>query len=170
MKKFNLKSVTYILILFIVTIIFLTGYSMAKNITTVMLNVGAQIAKPILEVRTESDPINIIDSNTQGEYKFYVRNYDQNGKISDVKMNYIIEIKDTINKELKDTIQYELYKNGKKVELNEQTTNEMQLNNNSLQEDTYILKINYNKDANYVMQDILSNIQIKVHSQQLKTV
>ena len=63
-----------------------------------------------------------------------------------------------------------MYKNGTKVELNEQTTNEMQLNNNSLQEDTYILKINYNKDANYVMQDILSNIQIKVHSQQLKTV
>ena len=51
-----------------------------------------------------------------------VRNYNNEGKITDVKMKYVINIEDTIDEKLKDTIKYELYKNGNKIVLNKNST------------------------------------------------
>lgn len=166
-KKKNLKNVAYITILFIVVLLFLTGYSMAKSITEVMLNYKAEVAEPIIEVRT-NPTIDITDSATEGKYTFYVRNYDENGKKSEVNIQYTIEIQDTIEGNLKNTMNYELYKNGKKIELQDQKTNSMELSHQNLQEDTYVLKIKYNKNASSYKKDILDKIQVKVHSQQSK--
>ena len=129
------------------------------------LNGKAEIANPIVEVYS-NPKINITDENQQGIYTFFVRNYNEDGKITDVKMRYVIIIQDTIDSKLKDTIKYELYKNGNKIDLKDESTAKMDLVNNKQQEDKYELKIFYDKDASNFMQDIMEKIQIKVHSEQ----
>ena len=168
-KNNNLRNITYITILFIVILLLLTGYSLGKSLSTVMLNYKAEIAEPILEVRS-NPAIDITDTSTEGSYTFYVRNYNEKGKISETDIQYTIEIQDTINEKLKSTMNYELYKNGEKVELENQKTNIMELSHKNLQEDTYILQIKYNKNASRYQKDMLDKIQIKVHSQQTKNV
>ena len=161
----NLKNLTYIIVLTIIFMLFLTGYSLGKNSGQLFLNGNTEIANPIIEV--ESNPkINITDENQQGIYKFLVRNYNNEGKITDVKMKYVINIEDTIDEKLKDTIKYELYKNGNKIELQKNETTKMELTNKEQQEDKYQLKIVYNKNASNIMQDIMEKIQIQVHSEQ----
>ena len=81
-------------------------------------------------------------------------------------MRYVIIIQDTIDSKLKDTIKYELYKNGNKIDLKDESTDKMDLVNNKQQEDKYELKIFYDKGASNFMQDIMEKIQIKVHSEQ----
>ena len=163
----NLKNLTYIIVLTIIFMLFLTGYSLGKNSGQLFLNGNTEIANPIIEV--ESNPkINITDENQQGIYKFLVRNYNNEGKITDVKMKYVINIEDTIDEKLKDTIKYELYKNGNKIVLNKNSTEKMEMHNNKQQEDIYELKIFYDKVASSFMKDIVEKIQIKIHSEQLK--
>ena len=142
---------------------------MAKNISTIILKYNAKIAEPIIEVTSNSEPINITNNSLEGEYVFYIRNYNENKKISDVSLDYTIELLDTIKEESKKYIKYELYKNGDLVELQNQKTNIMRLGNKNLQEDKYVLKIKYDKNASETMEDIWDNINIKVHSQQIKT-
>lgn len=163
----NLKNLTYIIVLTIIFMLFLTGYSLGKNSGQLFLNGNTEIANPIIEV--ESNPkINITDENQQGIYKFLVRNYNNEGKMTDVKMKYVINIEDTIDEKLKDTIKYELYKNGNKIVLNKNSTEKMEMPNNKQQEDIYELKIFYDKVASSFMKDIVEKIQIKIHSEQLK--
>ena len=163
----NLKNLTYIIVLTIIFMLFLTGYSLGKNSGQLFLNGNTEIANPIIEV--ESNPkINITDENQQGIHKFLVRNYNNEGKITDVKMKYVINIEDTIDEKLKDTIKYELYKNGNKIVLNKNSTEKMEMPNNKQQEDIYELKIFYDKVASSFMKDIVEKIQIKIHSEQLK--
>ena len=169
LKNNNLKKLTYIIILFIVIILLFTGYSMGKSINEILINYQADIAQPILEVRSNPS-IDITDTETEGSYTFYVRNYDGNGKKSDVDIQYLVEIQDTIDERLKNTMNYELYKNGQKIEIKEQKTNLMEIHNQNLQEDTYVLKIKYNKDASRYKKDMLDKIQIKIHSQQVKNI
>ena len=166
-EKKNLKNVTYVTILFIVILLLLTGYSMAKCISTVVLNYQVEIAEPIIEVKT-NPAIDITDTLAEGSYTFYVRNYDKDGKISEVDIQYTIEIKDTIDENLKSTINYELYKNGQKIELKGQKTNVMKLSHQNLQEDIYVLQIRYDKDASTYNKDILDKIQVNIHSEQPK--
>ena len=163
----NLKNLTYIIVLTIIFMLFLTGYSLGKNSGQLFLNGNTEIANPIIEV--ESNPkINITDENQQGINKFLERNYNNEGKITDVKMKYVINIEDTIDEKLKDTIKYELYKNGNKIVLNKNSTEKMEMPNNKQQEDIYELKIFYDKVASSFMKDIVEKIQIKIHSEQLK--
>lgn len=119
------------------------------------------------EQEVESNPkINITDEQQEGTYNFYVRNYKNTGKITDVKIIYTIKIQDTIEEKIKNTIKYELYKNGNKIELQKNETTKMELTNKEQQEDKYQLKIVYNKNASNIMQDIMEKIQIQVHSEQ----
>ncbi len=125
----------------------------------------ARIAKPILEV-ISSPNIEITDISNEGEYNFSIRNYDEKNNITEVDLKYIITIKDTIDKNLKDTVKFELYKNGKRVELNNQSSKIMEMKNSKKQEDKYKLKVKYDKNESTVMGDILDNVQIQVHSEQ----
>ena len=164
-RKNNIKNTTYILVLTTIFILFFTGYSLGKSITQVTIKGNTQIANPIIEV--ESNPkINITDEQQEGTYNFYVRNYKNTGKITDVKIIYTIKIQDTIEEKLKNTIKYELYKNGNKIELQKNETTNMELTNKEQQEDKYQLKIVYNKNSSNIMQDIMEKIQIQVHSEQ----
>ncbi len=161
----SFKSITYILIMAIIFLLFLTGYSMGKSISQTIINTKGGVATPIFEV-ISNPKVSITDNNKEGTYIFYVRNYDSKGKISEVKTKYVVEIQDTIDKNLKNTIKLELYKNGQKVDLQNQITEKMDLVNKVKQEDKYELKISYNREFSSFMQDIMEKIQVQVHSEQ----
>lgn len=161
----NLKTVAFIVVVAIIIILFLTGYSLGKSITESFIKANTSVAEPILVV--DSDPsIDITATKKEGTYRFYVKNYepDQTGKITETNLRYWVEIKSTVTDP---TISYELYKNGEQILLNENKTTEVQeMNRQKKQQDTYELKIKYEKEKSTQMQDILEKIQIKVHSEQ----
>ena len=60
-----------------------------------------------------------------------------------------------------------MYKEEEKIDLNENKTNEFILKQGEKNDQEYKLKIEYNSDKNNIG-DIVKEIQIKVHSEQLK--
>ncbi len=148
--------------------LFLTGYSIGKSIMQINIKSQAQIAKPILEVVSNSN-LEITDTIEEGECSFTVRNYNVKGEITETDLQYIVTVKDTISEKLKKTVIYELYKNGQKIELQNQATKMMRLTNKIKQEDKYSLKVKYDKQASTEMTDILGKIQVQVHSEQSNT-
>ena len=167
-KRGNLKFITYILILSIVIMLFLTGYSIGKSIMQINIKSQAQIARPILEVISNSN-LEITDAIEEGECSFIVRNYNARGEVTETDLEYIVTVKDTISEKLKKTVIYELYKNGQKIELQNQMTKIMKLTDMRKQEDEYKLKVKYDRQASTEMTNILGKIQVQVHSEQSNT-
>lgn len=159
------KKVTISTIIFMILILFLAGCSLGKSITNVVLQSKAEVAKPVLEVK--SDPkIDITAINNMGEYKFNVVNYKDN-EISQVDLRYYIEIKADID----DSVKFELYKDSEEIKLENKCTQYMLLEKEKMKEDKYVLKIIYTKAENIntnSMKDIMEKVQIKVHSEQQK--
>lgn len=150
------------IMLIIIFITFFSGVSMGKAIYNTNINSRTQIAKPILEVEKGSEIV-ITEDNKKGEYKFTVKNYN-NEEVSQVDLKYYIEI---LENNIPDSIKYKLYKDDEEIEIKENKTNEIKLNKDIKEEQTYTLKVEYNSNNNDIG-DILQDIQIKVHSEQLK--
>ena len=156
------RKVTIATVIFMVLILFLAGYSIGKSITEVIIESKAEVAEPILEVK--SDPkIDVTAIDNIGEYNFIVSNYKENN-ISEVNLRYFLEIKADVD----DSIKFQLYKNNEEIKLEENCSEYMLLEKQKKQEDKYLLKIVYEKQNKPNLQDILEKVQIKVHSQQEK--
>ena len=82
-EKLNSKKRTIVLIfvISITLILFLTGFSMGKEIAQVDGDVHAQVAKPILVVENGKD-INITSQNKKGDFYFKVKNYNELNELS----------------------------------------------------------------------------------------
>ena len=78
-------------------------------------------------------------------------------------MKYYIEILNYLNNE---AIEIKLYRNEEEVEIKENKTEEIILTKDEIKEDNYKLEVKYNKDKNVNMEDIVEQLQIKVHSEQ----
>ncbi len=165
--KNHFKQLTYIVTISMVIVLFFTGYSIGKTINQTTIKGEAAFAQPVLEVLSDSD-IKITDAQSEGECSFVVRNYNKDNKKTEVGLQYTVQIIDTLSPNLKNTIQYELYKNGNIVELKNGLTSKMEMTNQKNQEDTYTLKIKYDKNQSLEMGDILDKVQIQVHSEQCK--
>lgn len=161
-KKLNHKIIL-ILTIILIGIVFFSGISFGKMMYNGILKNRVEIAKPILEVEKNSEVI-ITEENRKGEYEFKVKNYNTSEEISEVDLKYYIEI---LEENLDKAIQFELYKENEKMELQDNKTNEIYLTKNEKQEHLYKLKVEYNADKNTVG-DILKDIQIKVHSEQVR--
>lgn len=156
------RKITIATVIFMILILFLAGYSIGKSITEVIIESKAELAEPILEVK--SDPkIDVTATDNIGEYNFTVSNYKE-GRISEVNLRYFLEIKADVD----DSIKFQLYKNNEEIKLEENCTEYMLLEKQKKQEDKYLLKIVYEKQDKQNLQDILEKVQIKVHSQQEK--
>ena len=168
MKKLNFKNIkekrreiTLIAVTLMVMTLFFTGYSLGKGFGETKIEANGKIAEPILIVEN-NPPVTITTTNNSGWYDFKVKNYDETGKITDVSLNYTIEILSTIG----ESVSFKMYKNDQEIALENQKTEEFILTNQEEQEDLYRLEIQYDTSMN--SQDILENIQIKVHSEQCK--
>lgn len=157
------QEILIICSILIIGITFFSGVSVGKAVYNTKIKNNTQIAKPVLEVEKGSEII-ITEDNKKGEYTFTVKNYNQAEEISQVDLTYYIEI---LENELDDSIQYELYKDNEQLQLKENRTEEMTFHKDLKEEQQYILKVTYD-DSKNTIEDIMQDIQIKVHSEQLK--
>ena len=157
------QEILIICMILIIGITFFSGVSVGKAIYNSHIKNDTQIAKPVLEVEKGSEMI-ITEDNLKGEYTFIVKNYNQVEEISQVDLTYYIEI---LEKDLNESIQYQLYKDNELIELKENKTETMTFHKDIKEEQHYTLKVTYD-DSKNTIEDIMQEIQIKVHSEQLK--
>ncbi len=168
-KKIKIKKKEFIIIATIITIVilFFSGFSMGKAYSRTDINGDTEIANPIIKVEY-GNPINITNKNQEGIYEFKVKNYEETinleKNITQVGLNYYIEILNPIDKSIK----IELYKNEEKIEFNGNKTETFYMPKNVEKIDNYKMIITYNKKDNINMIDIIQELQIKVHSEQEK--
>ena len=154
------KQIIIISTLIIILLLFFSGFSIGKAYSNTQINGISEVAMPILEVEN-GKTLKIDNQNKEGTYDFKIKNYDENGKINQVDMDYYIEILPINNK----AISFELYKENKKVEITDNKTNKFTLEKGAKKEDNYKIKIIYDEDKN-TTENILEEVQIKVHSEQ----
>ncbi len=160
------KVISIIIIIVIILIFFFSGYSMGKGFSRKDINGSTEIATPILKVEN-GDSLEINNSNENGVYEFKVKNYNEQGEKTEVDLEYYIEILEDINNE---AINIKLFKNDQEIEIKENKTENFLLTKDDIQEDNYKLEITYDKTKNINMEDIIKQLQIKVHSEQKQEV
>ena len=157
----NGKTITLIIVTIIVILLFFTGYSIVKGMTNVKVNTTTQIAKPIMIV--ENNPtIDITTIKNTGYYDFKVKNYNEENQVNQIELKYWIEI---ISK-YDETISFKMYKNNQEIPLLNNKTQEIQLTKNQKEEQNYRLEIIYDKTKSTSTEEIIQDVQIKVHSEQ----
>ncbi len=157
------REITLICVTIMVMILFFSGCSIGKAISSTQIKSNGEIAKPILIV--ENNPkIDITSKQKEGNYIFYVKNYDETGEITQVDMKYYIQI---LNKE-DDAISIKLLKNDKEISIKNNQTEEFTLKKQQRQQDKYKIEIKYDKEKSTSIEDIMQKIEIKVHSEQAK--
>lgn len=159
----NSKIITLVFIIFIIILLLLCGYTFAKTIDNVLIKSENPISEPILIV--ENNPsIDITSKNNSGIYEFKVKNYNNEGKITEVDLKYYIEITSNMDEEIK----LELYEDNQKVNLINNKTEYIKISKSSKQERNYKIKIQYEKGQKELTTDILDKVQIKIHTEQQK--
>lgn len=162
-QKNHKRTVILILLCILIIVLFFSGYSMGKEYSNTIVETKARIAKPILIV--ENSPVVELNGKKQREYyDFKVKNYQENEEITGVDLTYNIEILSPKEK----AISFKLYKDMQEIPLKNNKTDNMKLQKDNKQEDCYQLAIIYDKTQNYSINDILQDVQIKVHSEQEK--
>lgn len=163
-KAINKKYILLFL-LFIILIIFLfSKNSLGKQMSNTKINTNSEIAKPILIVENNA-AIDITNKNNKGYYDFKIKNYNELGEINEIELRYNIEILNEENKAIK----FKLYKGEEELLLEKNKTKDMIIKKNEKQEENYKLEITYDKNLVSSLEDIIQNVQIKVHSEQLKS-
>lgn len=157
------REITLVIISLIVIILFLSGYSMGKGVSNTSINGITEIAEPIMVV--DNNPaVNLTTTSDTGYYEFTVKNYDETGKITQVDLLYNIEILS----QLDESIIVKLYKENEEIVLENNKTQNMLLTKEFKTEDKYKMEITYDKTKSISVEDIVKDIQIKVHSEQAK--
>jgi len=132
-------------------------------IENVIVKSNGQIAEPILLI--ENDPsIDITANNNEGIYNFAIKNYNEQDKITDIKLKYYIEILANVD----NSVQIDLFNNEDKIELNDNKTDYIEVSNDEKEEKQYQIKIKYEKEKSESVSEIMEKIQVKVHTEQVK--
>lgn len=161
--KIKRRELTLILVSIMVLVLFFSGYSMGKEHSIINIDTNAKIAEPILIV--ENSPIIEVNGKKQREYyNFKIKNYKENGETTQVDLTYSIEI----ISQAEEAISFKLYKDKQEVPLENNKTVNQKLEKGKIQEECYQLEIIYDKSKGKLSNDIIQDVQIKVHSEQLR--
>ena len=154
MKK---EIIKIIVVAFVLTII-LSTISLGKYFNKTKINVNSGVAIPIIKLEGEQKLI--INNNQENKvYNLAVKNYDENEQITQVELEYYIEIISKKN----DDINFKIYKEEKELNINYNKTEKFLLTKENKQRDNYKIEILLNKK---ISEDILQNVEIKVYSEQ----
>ncbi len=146
------------IILLLLSWILIGGKSFAKYKSEANATHLAEVAKPVFVVDGAQDiQINGMEDTV---YEFEIKNYDETA-VNSVNLKYDIEI---INNSKAD-LEFELSKNGERVNLTENKTVLNPLKPRDKQTDSYSLKIKYHNNP-AVTSDIQGNVQIKTQAVQ----
>ena len=136
---------------------------MAKAYQNTNIQTNVKIAEPILIVKN-NPVIEVNGKNEKEYYNFTVKNCKENGDISQIELEYYVEI----IKNTEEAISFKLYKNNEEIPMENNITSNILLKRGEIQEDNYKLEITYDKNKNHSIEDIIQDVQIKVHSEQIK--
>lgn len=154
MKK---EIIKIIVVAFVLTII-LSTISLGKYFNKTKINVNSGVAMPIIKLEGEQKLI--INNNQENKvYNLAVKNYDENEQITQIELEYYIEIISPKN----DNINLKIYKEEKELNINNNKTEKFLLTKENKQQDNYKIEILLNKKMS---ENILQNIEIKVCSEQ----
>ena len=157
------RAITIIFISLITLLLFFSGYSMGKVYQNTNIQGNAEIAEPILVV--ENNPVVEVDGRNEKQYyNFKVKNSKEDGEINQIDLEYNIEI---LTK-TEEAISFRLYKENEEIPLNNNKTDNIKLPKGETKEDNYRLEIIYDKTKNNSVDDIIQDVQIKVHSEQMR--
>lgn len=149
-----------IIILTIIIIILSTHIVYAKYIAVDKISSSLSIAKPIFIVEG-GEATKISEINNTGYYEFSIKNFNETN-ISETGFLYTIEIFSNTN----ETIQFELYNEDIQIPLENLKTEKLSISGNEKIEQKYKLKVMYDSSKGNNGQDILEEVQVKVHSEQ----
>jgi hypothetical protein len=151
------EIIKIIVVAFVLTII-LSTISLGKYFNKTKINVNSGVAIPIIKLEGEQKLI--INNNQENKvYNLAVKNYDENEQITQVELEYYIEIISKKN----DDINFKIYKEEKELNINNNKTEKFLLTKENKQQDNYKIEILLNKK---ISEDILQNVEIKVYSEQ----
>jgi hypothetical protein len=151
------EIIKIIVVAFVLTII-LSTISLGKYFNKTKINVNSGVAIPIIKLEGEQKLI--INNNQENKvYNLAVKNYDENEQITQVELEYYIEIISKKN----DDINFKIYKEEKELNINNNKTEKFLLTKENKQRDNYKIEILLNKK---ISEDILQNVEIKVYSEQ----
>ena len=161
--KFKKRDFTAIIIIIITMLLFFSGYSLGKAYQSTTLQASGEIAEPILVV--ENNPVVEMNGKNEKEYyNFIVKNSTEDGKITEVDLEYYIEILTKTD----EAISFKLYRNNDPILMKNNTSEKFKMSKDKEQKDNYKLEIIYDKTKNNSIEDIVQDVQIKVHSEQIK--
>lgn len=161
--KTKKREMTLVLVSIMVLTLFFSGCTMGKEFSSTNIVANTKIAEPILIV--ENSPLIEVSGKKQKEYyDFKVKNYKENGQVTQIDLEYNIEILSP----KEEAISFKLYKDKQEMLLDDNKTSNIKLKKEIEQEDFYQLEIIYDKNKNHSNHDIIQDVQIKVHSEQLK--
>lgn len=155
--KLKKEIIKIIVVAFVLTII-LSTISLGKYFNKTKINVNSGVAIPIIKLEGEQKLI--INNNQENKvYNLAVKNYDENEQITQIELEYYIEIISPKN----DNINFKIYKEEKELNINNNKTEKFLLTKENKQQDNYKIEILLNKKMS---ENILQNIEIKVCSEQ----
>ena len=160
-RKYKIKIFLLLLLLFVCFIGI--SRSLARYSSQVTGKVIGNVTKPIMEIHGEQS-ILVTAIDPVGEYHFSIKNYNEQGILNEVDMEYQIEVICAI----KEGITFELYQENEYLPLKNNKSAMKQLQKNQKQEMKYTLKVIYEKEKMQEQADVKESIEIKIHSIQKK--
>lgn len=160
-KKISKKILTLIILLMIIAMILLLQISTAKYRMTNNFSKSMEIATPIFTVEGEdTSKINAI--NNIGYYEFTIKNFNET-KVSETGFLYTIEIISDTD----ESVKFELFNEEEQIQLENLKTQKLAISGNEKIEQKYKLKVTYDNTLGTKGKDILEEVQVKVHSEQI---
>lgn len=153
------KTITLLLLLILIVLLILllihknTVASYLSNITGKSIT---KIASPVFVMETTDKKL-LNDDNTEIDYLFNIKNFNENGERNQANLKYYIEI----SPKLDSTITLTLYKDNVIVPLNNQKTDyiDLSVEDNIIHE--YRLNLKYEREKSNSTTDIKESIFIK---------
>lgn len=148
-------KVKKIILIIIITIIIFAKNSFGKYFTRFQLESNNEITEPVISIENdETININSINNKT---YNFKIKNYNNEGKVSELNIEYYINISSIKDVSLK------VYKNNDEIKLNNGNTDKYSLDKNTKQEDVYKIEIVFLDDSD---KEIFEEINMKIYFEQ----
>lgn len=155
-------KILIIILALLLVFIFLMSYknSFSSFFSKITGTSNTQVATPIFIIENSEKKI-LNDENTEIDYYFTIKNYE-NHKRSQTDLKYTIEILPSLDK----SIILTLYKDGQKINLTNQKTDEIEINYDNNYTHSYRLNVKYDRERTNATTDIKENIFIKASANQ----
>ena len=162
MKK-TIKTLSIIIAIFIIIfVLFIFKNSFSSFMSKIKGESTTEIANQIF-IMENSDKQILNDENTEIDYYFTIKNYNEDGERSQTDLKYIIEILPTLDK----SIILTLYKDNEIIILENQKTDYIDIKQDSNQVHQYRLNVKYDREKADSTVDIKENIYIKASAIQI---